>query len=137
MYPNLKEDIYKLLSDTKKTKQGLNTLKQDCALWARDYERNDLTDLLNNLKRLEYDVVKFESDWNLMTSPRPGKKHNSQVFHSFHLVFVNLDMLFNDLKKIRNEMTENYIHSNSLRQLEIDWRRFFKTIEQIQEYISN
>jgi len=135
MYPVLKEDILKLLSDTEETRRGLEMLKQDRVKWARNREQNDLASFLIYLKRLESDVFIVLADWTLQTCQAKNKSQTSQVFTSLHQTFVKLNNLFNDLKKVRTELNEAYIHSFSIKQLDIDWGRFCKVIEQIQRYL--
>jgi hypothetical protein len=135
MYPVLKEDILKLLSDTEETRLGLEILKQDQVKWARNREQNDLAGFLIYLKRLETDVVKVLADWTRQTCRAKNKSQTSQVLDSLQYTFVKLNILFNDLKKVRTELNEAYIHSISIKQLEIDWDRFYKVIEQIQGYL--
>jgi len=134
MYPVLKEDILKLLSDTEETRRGLETLKQDRAKWARAREKKDLANFLIYLNRLESDVVGVLNDWALPACQANNKSRTSQVFDSLHHTFVKLNILFKDLKEVRTELNEAYIHSVSIKQLEIDWDRFCKVIEDIQGY---
>ena len=57
------------------------------------------------------------------------------IFDSLHPAFATLNVLFEDLKQVRIQLNESYIHPAELRQLEIDWGRFKKTIKEIQEYL--
>jgi hypothetical protein len=43
-----------LFGHTKKVKQGLEVLEKDHAAWARDREREDLVDILEGIKGLEF-----------------------------------------------------------------------------------
>ena len=132
MYPVLKEDILKLLSDTEETRRGLEMLKQDRVKWARNREQNDLASFLMFLKRLESDVASVLADWTLQTSQKNNQSQTSQVFDSLQHTFAKLNILFKDLKKVRTELDQAYIHSISIKQLEIDWDRFCAVVEEIQ-----
>jgi hypothetical protein len=133
MNPNLQRDILALVADTGEVKHSLEAFKEDCALWDRDRERKDLANLLEFLKRLENDVFMMQADWVSFAYRIGSGDGASPVFDSFQRAFVNLNNLFNDLKNLRTELNNSFLHSDSLKEFEIDWSRFWKTVEKIQE----
>jgi len=137
MDPTLKSDITKLWSDTEETRRELETLKKDRSKWARNREQNDLTDFLKDLKRLESDLVMVLADWTLQNCRAKNESQTDQVFDSFHHSLAKLNILFSDLKKVRTELNKAYIHSISLKELEIDWDRYCKEVERISGYLSD
>ncbi len=50
----LKKDMEKLFGHTDKVKQGLEVLEKDHVAWTRDREREDLVDILEGIKGLEF-----------------------------------------------------------------------------------
>jgi hypothetical protein len=125
----LKRDIGKLFDDAKKVKQNLKILKQDHAAWDRDREHKDLMTILESIKGLECDVSIMMSDClsKVQAEPKNG------IEGDLHQAFRGLNTLFEDLKRVRGELGGSYVRNSELARLEIDWSRFRKTIEQIQE----
>ena len=116
-------------SDTNKVKQGLEVLEKDHATWTKDREREDLVDILEEIKGLEFDVSTLMGDCASLNQ----MKRNNGIKDGLHKAFKGLNILFEDLKKVRNEIDQSYLRQQELDQLEIDWARFRKTVEQIQE----
>jgi len=50
----LKKDMEKLFGHTDKVKQGLEVLEKGHVAWTRDREREDLVDILEGIKGLEF-----------------------------------------------------------------------------------
>jgi len=132
----IRRDIRQMLCDAQKVKRGLETLEQDHEVWARQRQQYDLAQLIKLVNRLESDVSIMQSDCISI-----GLSYQQvgvwQVLKSLHRAFAVLNILFTDLKKMKAELGIAYIHSSDLKQLEIDWGRFRKTIGQIQEYLHN
>ena len=125
----LKKDIDTLIGDAKNVKQGLEALEQDHAVWARDQEHEDLMNILEGVKGLEFDVSIMMADCFSLSQA----KRNNGIRGDFHQAYKNLNILFEDLKKAREEMDKSYVVHRELEQLEIDWARFRKTVTHIQE----
>jgi len=119
----------KLFGDTKKVKQGLKVLEKDHATWARDRERDDLVNILEGVKGLEFDVSVLMGDCVSFSQA----KQNYGVRGDFHQAFKGLNILFEDLKTAWKEIDQSCVTQRELEQLEIDCARFSKTVEQIQE----
>ena len=128
MEPVLKRDVERLLNDTQRVEQGLEVLEKDHAVWAGDRERDDVLDILEGVKGLEYDVSTLMGDCVSLTKVR-----QSNVMGDFHQAFRGLDILFEDFKTVRKEIDQSYTNQGRLEQVEIDWSRFRKTVEQIQK----
>jgi hypothetical protein len=132
----IRRDIRQMLCDAQKVKRGLETLEQDHEVWARQRQQYDLAQLIKLVNRLESDVSIMQSDCISI-----GLSYQQvgvwQVLKSLHRAFAVLNILFTDLKKMKTELSIAYIHSSNLKQLEIDWDRFRKTIGQTQEYLHN
>jgi hypothetical protein len=130
----IRGDIRQLVPDVRKTRRELDRLKQDQKAWARDRQQDDLSDVIDRLKRLEFDVSVIQADCVSI-----GRIHQEdgarRVMDSLHRAFKTLNALFNDLKNMRTELKEAYICSADVKQLEIDWSRFTKTVGQIKRYL--
>ncbi|MCG6880794.1 MAG: hypothetical protein LJE96_16820 [Deltaproteobacteria bacterium] len=125
----LEKDVRRLIDDTGKVKQGLDLLEKDHAAWIRDRERKDLLDILGGVKKLESDVSLVMSDCFSLSQV----KRNNGIRGDLHQAFKNLNILFEDLKMVREDLDKSSVDHRELEQLEIDWARFRKTVAQIQE----
>ena len=125
----LRRDMEKLFGDTEKVKEGLEVLEKDHTAWNRTREREDLVEILEGVKGLEFDVSNLMGDCVSLHH----MKQNNGVKGDFSQAFNGLNTLFEDLKTARKEIDQSYVTKDELTQLEIDWARFRKTIEQIQE----
>jgi hypothetical protein len=130
----IRRDIRQLLIDARKVRKELHTLEQDQKAWARDRQQDDLSDVIDHLKRLEFDVSVIQADCVSI-----GRIHREdgawRVMDSLHCAFKALNTVFNDLKNMRTELKEAYISSADVKQLGIDWSRFTKTVDQIERYL--
>jgi hypothetical protein len=109
-------------------------LEQDHDDWARERQQNDLTRLIKRVSLLESDVSIMQSDCMSM-GLRYKEDGTSQVVDGLHRAFATLNILFNDLKQVRKDLNDSYIHSEELKQLEVDWDRLRKTVGQIQKHL--
>jgi hypothetical protein len=125
----LEHDVSELMVDTEDLKRAVEMLEQDHAAWARTREEKDLSKIIEHLKGLEFGVSMMMSDCFSLTYHEGA----SGLSEDMDRAFGRLNVLFGDLKKIRAELNSSYIHRGQLRQLEIDWGRFRKTIGQIQK----
>jgi hypothetical protein len=125
----LEKDVSRLIDDTGRVKQGLDLLEKDHAAWVKDREYEDLVDILGGVKKLESDVSLVMSDCFSLSQV----KRNNGIKGDFHQAFKNLNILFEDLKMVREDLDKSYVDHSELEQLEIDWARFRKTVAQIQE----
>jgi hypothetical protein len=125
----LEKDVRRLIDDTGSVKQGLDLLEKDHAAWIRDREYEDLVDILGGVKKLESDVSLVMSDCFSLSQV----KRNNGIRGDFHQAFKNLNILFEDLKVVREDLDKSHLDHSELKQLEIDWARFRKTVAQIQE----
>ena len=125
----LKKDMEILFGDTKKLKQGLKVLEKDHTTWNRDRERNDVATILDRVKGLEFDVSTLMSDCVSLSH----ENQNNSLKGDLNRAFKGLNTLFEDLKTVRNEIDQSYVAPGEFAQLEIDWARFRKTVDQIQE----
>jgi len=132
----IRRDIRQLVCDAQKVKRALEMLEQDHETWARERQQYDLKELINHVNRLESDVSIMQSDC-MSISLSYQQVGIWQVLESLHCAFGALNTLFGDLKKVRTELSNEYIQPSDLKQLEIDWGRFRKTVAQIQEYLHN
>jgi len=135
----IKENIEQLIHDAQEVKGGLKRLKRDHTAQARGRQQYDLKQLMEHVKGLEFDV----SILRMMLSDRMSVSLGYQKNESWHAAdilkraFAVLDVLFNDLKQVRMELNNSYIHPDELKQLEIDWDRFRKRIWQIQKSLQD
>jgi hypothetical protein len=130
----IRRDIRQFVLDVRKIRRELDRLKQDQKAWARDRQQDDLSDVIDRVKRLEFDVSVIQAD--CVSMGRIHREDGAQrVMDSLHRAFKTLNTLFNDLKNMRTELKEAYICSADVKQLEIDWSRFTKTVGQIERYL--
>lgn len=130
----IRRDIRQLALDARKVRRELDMLAQDHKILARERENNDPANVIDHLKRLEFDVSIIQADCVFIG--RAQQEDSAwQVLHSLHRAFATLNILFNDLKKMRTELKKAYIYSADMKQLEIDWDRFSKTIGQIEQHL--
>ncbi len=129
MEPVLKRDVEKLLNDTQRVEQGLEVLENDHAVWAGDREREDVVDILEGVKGLEYDVSTLMGDCVSSSNVNQG----NVMMGDFNQAFKGLNILFEDFKTVRKEIDQSYTNQARLEQVEIDWSRFRKTVEQIRK----
>lgn len=132
----IRQDIRQLVHDAQEVQRGLDMLEQDHDDWARERQQYDLTRLIKRVNRLESDVSMMQSDCVSM-----GLRYQEggpwQIVDSLHRAFATLNTLFNDLKQVRKDLNDSYIHSAELKQLEIHWDRLKNTIGQIQKHLQN
>jgi hypothetical protein len=128
-------DSDRLIAHAERIKQGLQTLEQDCSVWARMREEKDLLDLMGDLKGVEMDVSLMLTDC-ISAGCQCGEEAPKVVFHDLREIFACLDTLFNGLKKARLQLDEAYIHSAMLDHLEIDYGRFRKLIGKVQRHLN-
>ena len=130
----IRRDIRQLGFDAQAVREGLEMLVQDHEAWSKQYQQDDLKQLIENLIHLESDMSIIEVDCisRGFQYHRDGKRH---VLDYLHNAFANLNILFNGLKKLRTELNKSHIHPAELKQLEIDWGRLRKTIGEIQKFL--
>jgi hypothetical protein len=133
MNPAVEHDISELMVDTEDLKRAVEMLEQDHAAWARTREEKDLSKIIEHLKGLEFGVSMMMSDCFSLGYHEGASGLNQDLDRAFG----RLNVLFGDLKKIRGELNSSYIDRGELRQLEIDWGRFRKTIGQIRKELQN
>jgi len=127
----LGRDTLKLMEDAKKIKQELKKLEKDCRSWSPEREEKDLAELTDTAKNVEVDVSLMLAD-SISADLHRGEDEKGVLSDELHHVFVNLDALFGDIKEARTELKEGYVYPGSLERLEIDCRRFNKTVQSIE-----
>jgi hypothetical protein len=132
----IRQDIRQLVLDAQKVRKGLEMLKQDHEAWAREGQENDLGNVFNHLKCLEFDVSMLQADC-MFVSRIQRERGAWQVLDRLHLAFVALNFLFMDLKKMKMEFQEACLYSADVKRLEIDWGRLSKTVGQIEKHLGN
>jgi hypothetical protein len=130
----VRRDIQQLGHDAQKVQRRLEILEHDHEVWARERQHYDLMRLIKHVKWLESDVCMMQADCMCM-GIRYREDGTQLIFDSLHRAFATLNVLFEDLKQVRLQLNESYIHPTELKQLEIDWGRFKKTIKEIQGYL--
>jgi archaellum biogenesis ATPase FlaH len=127
----LNQDIRRILLDMEKARSGLERLKRDYVAWDREREEKDLVRLIQQARRLEIDLSLILSD--CMSPRRSSEEADPDISQDLHQVFVALNRLFSNLKNVRLELSQAYIHPDTLKHLEVLCDRFAKKIEKIQE----
>jgi hypothetical protein len=127
----IRGDMRQLVMDARKVRRELDMLEQDQKTWAREREENDLANVIDHLKELEFDVSMMQADC-VSIGCLQREDGAWRILDSLRRAFATLNILFNDLKKMRTELKEAFIHSADVKQLEIDWGGFSKTVRQIE-----
>jgi len=129
----IKENIEQLILDAQEVKRGLKRLQ------ARGWQQYDLKQLMEHVKGLEFDVSIVRMMLSDCMSMSLGYQKNGswQAADILKRAFAILDVLFNDLKQVRTDLDNSYIHPDELKQLEIDWERFRKRIWQTLKYLQD
>jgi hypothetical protein len=137
MYSILQKDIRKLMHDAENIRRRMeDMLEHDYAAWGNQYQQNDLTQLIENFKRLECDVSTMLSDC-IFLGRQYWKDHNVLLIDSLHQSFTTMNTLCNDLKAIRLAPSETHINPSDFQQLIIDWGRLKKSIDQTQSLVQH
>lgn len=66
---------------------------------------------------------------------RHREKVIREILGSLQRAFVNLDILYDDLKKAKTELNGEYVLLKDLRRLEVDLSRLRKSIKQIKKHL--
>jgi len=86
----LKKDMEKLFGDAERVKQGLKVLEKDHAAWTIDREREDVVDIFEGIKGLEFDVSVMMGDCFSLSQA----KRNNGIRGDLHQAYKNLNILF-------------------------------------------
>jgi len=132
----LRRDIRQLELDAEKVQRGLDILERDYAAWGNQCKQNDLTQLIENFKRLECDVSTMLSDC-IFLGRQYWKDHNLPLIDRLHQSFTTMNTLFNDLKEFRLALSEMNINPSCLQQLVIGWGLLKKSIDQTQRLMQH
>jgi len=129
----MRRDIRQLALDAQKIQGYVDVLEQDQEAWARKREANDVTQLIEQAKQLEFNVRIIMSDC-LSISCRDSDK---ELIDDLHQAFACLNTLFNDLKQMRTDLNESYIRPGEIKQLGITSGKFSKTIAQVRMHLED
>lgn len=122
------KDIRKIFGDMQDVKESLDALRKDHAAWATSKEHDDLMSIYQGLKNLESDVSVLMSDCSLLDPIR----RNESIMGDLNQAFKGLDIIYTDVKTVRKEIDESFTTEKKIEALEIDWAKFNKNVERIQ-----
>ena len=122
------KDIRKIFGDMQDVKESLDALRKDHAAWAISKEHDDLMCIYQGLKSLESDVSVLMSDCSLLDPIR----RNETIMGDLNQAFKGLDIIYTDVKTVRKEIDESFTTEKKIEALEIDWAKFNKNVERIQ-----
>jgi len=117
------KDIRKIFGDMQDIKESLDALRKDHAAWAISKEHDDLMCIYQGLKSLESDVSVLMSDCSSLDPVTMG---------DINQAFRSLDIIYTDLKTVRKEIDESFTTEKKIEAVEIDWAKFNKNVERIQ-----
>jgi len=132
----LRRDIRQLELDAEKVQRGLDMLEHGYAAWGNQCQQNDLTQLIENFKRLESDVSTMLSDC-IFLGRQYWKDHSLPLIDSLHHSFDTMNTLCNDLKEVRLALSKTNINPSDFQQVVIDWAGLKKSIDQTQRLVQN
>jgi hypothetical protein len=124
----LQKDIEKIFEDMQDIKEGLEALRKSHVAWAISREHDDLMCIYQGLKSLESDVRFLMSDCSSLDPVR----QNEMTMGDLNQAFRSLDIIYRDLKTVRKEIDESFTTEKKIEALEIDWAKFNKNVERIQ-----
>jgi hypothetical protein len=122
------------MRNVENVQNDLKILEHHHAPWAREIQQNDLQQLIEHMKQLEFNLSTVFLDC-VSLGRQYWKDQNLPTIKSLHRSFDIMNSVFDKLKKIRIDLSEAYIKSSDLRKLVIDWGRFKKSIYQTKEYM--
>lgn len=122
------KDIRKIFEDMQDVRESLDALRKDHETWAISREHDDLMCIYQGLKSLESDVSFLMSDCSLLDPDR----QNEMTMGDLNQAFRGLDIIYTDLKTVRKEIDESFTTEKKIETLEIDWAKFNKNVERIQ-----
>lgn len=122
------KDIEKIFRDMQEIKESLEALRKDHVAWAISREHDDLMCIYQGLKSLESDVSFLMSDCSSLDPDR----QNEMTMGDLNQAFRSLDIIYTDLKTVRKEIDESFTTEKKIEALEIDWAKFNKNVERIQ-----
>jgi hypothetical protein len=125
----LRRDIQQIKLDEEKVQRDLDILEHNYAARGNQCQQHDLTQLIENFKRLECDVSIILSEC-IFLGRQYWKDHNVPLIDSLHQSFATMNTLFNDLEEIRLALSEMNVNPPDFQQLVIDWGRLKKSIDQ-------
>jgi hypothetical protein len=132
----LRKDIRQIKLDAEKVQRGLDILEHDYATRGNQCQQHDLTQLIENFKRLECDVSIILSDCILL-GRQYWKDHNVPLIDSLHQSFATMNTLFDDLEEIKLALSETNINPAEFQQLVIDWGWLKKSIDQTKRLVQH
>ena len=130
----IRQDIQRILLDAQHFQRILDALEKDCKAWARECQENDLERGIKQLQSLESDVSLVQADCISICHVCQEDEAWASL-ETLRCAFTALNILYNDLKKLRAKLKESYIHPIVLKQLEIDWHKFGTTVKEIKRYL--
>lgn len=122
------KDIEKIIGDMQDVSESLDALRKDHTAWAVNKEHDDLMCIYKGLKNLESDVSVLMSDCSTVDPVR----RNEMIMGDLNQAFKGLDIIYTDLKTVRKQIDESITTEKKIQALEIDWAKFNKNVEQIQ-----
>ena len=130
----LRKDIRKLKLDEEKVQRNLDMLVHNYAARGNQCQQHDLTQLIENFKRLECDVSTMMSEC-IFLGGQYWKDHNLPLIDSLHRSFATMNILFDDLEEVRLALGETNTNPSCLQQLFIDWGLLKKSIDQTKRLV--
>lgn len=130
----LRQDIQRVMLDAQHFQRILDTLEKDCEAWARECQENDLERGIKQLQSLGSDVSLMQADCVCLCHVCEEDEAWASL-EVLRYAFTALNILYDDLKKLRAKLKKSYIHPVALNQLQIDWLKFGNTVKEIKRYL--
>ena len=83
----LQRDMQQLMSDSENVQKGLEMVEHDHAGRARKPQQSDLMQIIEHLKRLDFDLSTMLTDCLCLGRRQYGKDHNIAVIDTLHQSF--------------------------------------------------
>ena len=131
----LQKHVTRLKIDAQRIGQGLDNLVENYSDWIREHEEKNMTELSGNVSGLETDLIEMVKDCMIVFHCLE-KEEKGDLFNDLHKTFLCLDVLFSNLRKVRWQMKDAYIHPGLLDHLEINSERLNEIIGQLQRHLN-
>jgi hypothetical protein len=130
----LRKNVRGLLLDASKVHHSLEMLRKHQQTWVGQSQQDDVADLVEQVKRLQFDVSMVLGDCALLTR-KHEQQGNDLVLRDIHGAFRIINGLFDDLKQTRADLKRGYGSASNLRRLNIDWGRLKKSLDHVQVHL--
>ena len=130
----LQSTVKRLMGDIGNVERDLKVLFRSYAHCAREPQNNNLGELIEDFRRLEWTMNMIFLDC-MSLGRKYWKEHNMPAIETLHQTFGLIECVFDDIKTIRKHSNAGLMNPSQLQELLIDWVRFKGSVFQIHKII--